>query len=351
LLLLKKILSVILAGMMVMSMAACSSGSTASAGTGAQAASSESADNTASAAAGTEAASSAGEAKSNSDITIGVILKTLSSEYWNRVANGVKKAEKELGVTVKLQGPTSETAYSEQSNMIETILSSGQIDALCLAPLQPDMVATKLKDATIPVLFVDTDAPYDKKVTFVGTSNEDAAKMGGEYIANLIGKGKKAVLIGGVQGDPTNEARMKGYREALEAGGVEVLGIQYANAEADQAVQVMENFMQRYPEIDAVLCNNDPMAMGAQRAAAQAGKADKIKFLGFDAGSAACESIVKGEETASVAQDAEEMGYQVVVNAVKAVKGEKVENRIVIPTSMVTAENAKEALEKRKAAQ
>lgn len=345
----KKLLAAIMGGMMVLSMAACSSGSGAA--SAAPAAASSEASTAASSEASTAVSSQAASGKSNSDITVGVILKTLSSEYWNRVANGVKKAQKELGVKVKLQGATSETAYSEQSNMIETMLSSGQVDAMCLAPLQPDMVATKLKDAKIPVLFVDTDAPYDKKVSFIGTSNEDAAKMGGDYVVKKIGKGKKAVLIGGVQGDPTNEARMKGYREALEAGGVEVLGVQYANAEADQAVQVMENFMQKYTQIDAVLCNNDPMAMGAQRAAAQAGKADKITFIGFDAGSAACQSIVDGKETASVAQDAEGMGYQVVVNAVKAIKGETVEKRITVPTSMVTSENAKDALAQRKAAQ
>lgn len=339
----KKILAAIMGGVLLFSMAACSSGSATPSGA---------AENTsASSTAASEAISGpAASQKSNSQITIGVILKTLSSEYWNRVANGVKKAQKELGVNVKLEGATSETAYSEQSNMIETMLSSGQVDALCLAPLQPDMVATKLKDCTVPVLFVDTDASYDKKVSFIGTSNEDAAKMGGEYIAKLIGKGKKAVLIGGVQGDPTNEARMKGYREALEAGGDTVLSVQYANAEANQAVTVMENFMQSYPEIDAVLSNNDPMAEGAQRAAAQAGKADKIKFLGFDAGSTACQSIIDGKQTASVAQDAEGMGYQVVVNAVKAVKGEQVEKRIVVPTSIVDSSNAKEALAKRKQA-
>lgn len=322
-----------------MSMAACGSSNSGASSAQASAAGGESS---------APASSAAASEKSNSDITVGVILKTLSSEYWNRVANGVKQAEKELGVTVKLEGPTSETAYNEQSNMIETMLSSGEADALCLAPLQPDMVATKLQEATVPVLFVDTDAPYDKKVTFIGTSNEEAAKMGGEYIAKLIGSGKKAVLIGGVQGDPTCEARMKGYREALEAGGVEVLGLQYANATADQAVKVMENFMQSYPEIDAVLCNNDDMAMGAQRAAAQAGKADKMKFMGFDANSTACQSILDGKETASVAQDPEQMGYQVVVNAVKAIKGETVEKSIAVPTQIITKENAKEALDKRK---
>lgn len=328
----RRILAAILGGAMVLSMAAC--GSTGGSSTAASAA----AESTAAGA----AASTAG--KGNSDITIGVILKTLSSEYWGYVAAGVKQAEKDLGIKVELQGPPSETSYNEQSNMIETTLSAGKADALVIAPLQPDMVVTKLQEATMPVLFVDTDAKYDKKVAFVGTSNETAAKTGGEYIAKLIGKGKKAVLIGGVQGDPTCEARMKGYREVLEASGIQVLGIQYANATADKAVQVMENFMQTYPQIDAVLCNNDDMAMGAQRAAAQAGRADKMKFLGFDGNATSVQSIIDGKETASVAQAPYDMGYQSVVNAVKAVKGEKVEKNIIVETKLIDSSNAKEYL-------
>ena len=333
----KKFLAVLLGGLMIFSMAACSKKSSK---TNATAAGSE--------INSTAASSGTNTSTSNSDITIGVVMKTLNSEYWNRLNSGVKKAGKELGIDVKVLGPTSETAYNEQSDMIENMLTSGDVDALCLAPLQADMVATKLKNATIPVLFFDTDAEYDKKVAFIGTSNYDAAKMGGEYIAKLIGKGKKAVLIGGIQGNPSGEARMKGYRDALEAGGVEVLGLQYANAVADQAVKVMENFMQSYPEIDAVLSNNDPMILGAQRAAAQAGRANKMKFLGFDGETTTCQSILDGKITASVAQNPEEIGYQAVVNAVKAVKGEKVEKSIPVPTEIITKENAQEALKKRK---
>ncbi|MCY1712707.1 sugar ABC transporter substrate-binding protein [Caproiciproducens galactitolivorans] len=328
----RRILAAILGGAMVLSMAAC--GSTGGSSTAASAA----AESTAASA----AASTAG--KGNSDITIGVILKTLSSEYWGYVAAGVKQAEKDLGIKVELQGPPSETSYNEQSNMIETTISAGKVDALVISPLQPDMVVTKLQDATMPILFVDTDAKYDKKVAFVGTSNETAAKTGGEYIAKLIGKGKKAVLIGGVQGDTTCEARMKGYKEALEANGIQVLGIQYANATADKAVQVMENFMQTYPQIDAVLCNNDDMAMGAQRAAAQAGRADKMKFMGFDGNATSVQSIIDGKETASVAQSPYDMGYQAVANAVKAVKGEKVEKNIIVETKLIDSSNAKEYL-------
>lgn len=318
---------------MVLSMAAC----------GSQGAESTAASTGADGAASTTAASAG---KSASDITISVILKTLSSEYWGYVGAGVKQAEKDLGVKVELQGPPSETSYNEQSNMIETTISAGKANAVVIAPLQPDMVVTKLKDATMPILFVDTDAKYDKKVAFIGTSNELAAKTGGEYIAKLLGKGKKAVLIGGVQGDTTCEARMKGYKEALEANGVQVLGVQYANATADKAVQVMENFMQTYPQIDAVLCNNDDMAMGAQRAAAQAGRADKMKFLGFDGNATSVQSIIDGKETASVAQSPYEMGYKAVETAVKAVKGEKVEPNIIVETKLIDSSNAKDYLDK-----
>ncbi|QEY34580.1 substrate-binding domain-containing protein [Caproiciproducens galactitolivorans] len=329
----KRILAALMGGIMVLSMAACSgsSGSSTAASTAGES---------------TAAKETASAGKDNSNITIGVILKTLSSEYWGYVAAGVKQAEKDLGVKVELQGPPSETSYNEQSNMIETTISAGKVNALVIAPLQPDMVVTKLQDATMPILFVDTDANYDKKVAFIGTSNEAAAKTGGEYIAKLIGKGKKAVLIGGVQGDTTCEARMKGYREGLEANGVEILGIQYANATADKAVQVMENFMQTYPQIDAVLCNNDDMAMGAQRAAAQAGRADKMKFMGFDGNATSVQSIIDGKETASVAQSPYDMGYQAVVNAVKAAKGETVEKNIIIETKLIDSSNAKEYLDK-----
>lgn len=316
----------------MVSVSACSSGSStttsAETNTGSQATSTASA-----------AASTGKSAKSNSQITVGVILKTLSSEYWQRCASGVKQAAKDQGCQLKLQGPPSETSYSEQSNEIETMLSSNQVDALCIAPLQPDMVVTKLQNATMPILFVDTDAKYDKKVTFIGTSNEGAAKTGAEYIGKLLGKGKKAVLIGGVQGDTTCEARMKGYKEGLEENGVQILDTQYANATTDKALQVMENYLQHFSQIDAVLCNNDDMAIGAQRACEQGGKTG-IKILGFDGNSTGAQNIIDGKTTASIAQSPYQMGYQAVVNAVKAVKGEPVEKQIIVKIQMITKDNA-----------
>ena len=324
----KKVLALVLTLVMILSLAACSSTATTAAP----------AETTAAAAETTAAAPAAGD-----DIKVGVVLKTLSSEYWGYVAAGVKAAAADLNVTVDLQGPPSETSFDEHINMVETMLSAGDYDALAIAPLQPDQITTALANATIPVLFVDTDAPYTKKVSFIGTGNEAAAKLGGEWAAKTVGSGKKAVLIAGVQGDTTSEARMAGYRAGLEAGGVEVIDIQYADGTADKAVAVMETFMQKYDQIDAVLCNNDDMAMGAARAAAQAGKSD-IVFIGFDGISSGVQAIIDGKESASVAQSPFMMGYAAVENAVKAAKGEAVEARIDTGAKVIDTTNAAEYL-------
>ncbi len=122
------------------------------------------------------------EKTASGDITVGVILKTLSSEYWGYVAAGVQAASKDLGVKVDLQGPASETAYDEQNNMIETMLSGG-VDAFVISPLQSDSVASVIGDVKIPVITVDTDAEIPGKVSFVGTGNDNAAYQGGLFAA------------------------------------------------------------------------------------------------------------------------------------------------------------------------
>lgn len=106
---------------------------------------------------------SAAEKTASEDITIGVILKTLSSEYWGYVAAGVQAASKDLGVKVDLQGPASETAYDEQNNMIEIMLSGG-VDAFVISPLQSESVASVIGAVNIPIITVDTDAEIAGKM-------------------------------------------------------------------------------------------------------------------------------------------------------------------------------------------
>ncbi|WP_077612866.1 sugar ABC transporter substrate-binding protein [Clostridium sp. Marseille-P2415] len=287
------------------------------------------------------------EQAASGDITVGVILKTLSSEYWGYVAAGVNAASKDLGVKVDLQGPASETAYDEQNNMIETMLSGG-VDAFVISPLQSESVASVIGDVNIPVITVDTDAEIPGKISFVGTGNENAAYQGGLFAAQKAGKGAKAVIIGGVEGNATSDARQAGFTKALEENGVEVVSVQYAQSNPDTAANVMENMITAQSgDIQIVCCHNDDTAAGASNALKQLGLNDII-IVGFDGNQSGVQNIIDGNITATCAQAAYSMGYQAVETAVKAVKGEPVEKFVDTGCEVISADNAKAYLEKLK---
>lgn len=298
------------------------------------------------------ASNGSGAASSDGDYNISVILKTTSAEYWQYVMAGAEAYGEEHGVSVEVKGPTSETAYDEQQNMIETDLNSGAYDALVIAPLQGDQVATLISGTETPILAVDTDIDAPEVISFIGTGNEEAAAQGGAAAVEAAKEAGweeiKAIEICGVQGDSTNTARYEGYKKGINEAGGEFLEdeTQYADAVADKAVTCMEAIMQTHPEGVAIICaNNDDMAMAAARAAKGNAAYENTIFLGFNGDRAACEAILAGEETMSVIQDAYGMGYKAVEAAVATLNGEEVDEFIDSGSGVVTAENAQERLD------
>lgn len=278
-----------------------------------------------------------------SGMKIGVILKTLSSEYWRYVSAGIQDAEEVYGCEILLQGPPSETSYDQQMQMIETALGTGDLDALVISPLQPDMVANAIADAKIPVIALDTKIPSDKALTFVGTGNEDAGYQGASYIADMLEEGDEVAIISGVQGDPTAEARMAGFKKAIEEKGLNLVATQFADAVAEKAVDAMQSILQTNPDVKAVFCNNDEMAVAANRAARQAGN-DQVLTLGFDGIKSGVEAIIEGNLTASIAQAPYEMGLISVEKAIVAAKGETLDEFYDTGTTNIDSNNASDYL-------
>lgn len=289
---------------------------------------------------------------SGGDYKISVILKTTSAEYWQYVKAGAEAYGEENGVSIEVKGPTSETAYDEQQNMIETALNSGAYDALVIAPLQGDQIATLIKGTEMPILAVDTNIDAPEVLSFIGTGNEEAAALGGKTAVEAAKEAGweeiKAIEICGVQGDSTNTARYEGYKKGINEAGGEFLEseTQYADAVADKAVTCMEAIMQTHPEGVAIICaNNDDMAMAAARAAKGNKAYENTIFLGFNGDRAACEAILAGNETMSVVQDAYGMGYKAAEAAVAALNGEELDEFIDSGTGVVTKENVQERLD------
>ena len=288
------------------------------------------------------------------DIKISFIMKTLSSEHWQFMKAGADQAAEDLGVTVDIKGPPSETSYDEQQNEIETDLAS-DYDAYCIAPLQSDLVANLISGQTKPIIAVDTMIDAPEVISFVGTGNEAAAKAGAiEAVAAAKEAGWteiNCIEIAGVQGDATNTARMNGYKAGIEEAGGTFLEdeVQYAEAVADKAVNSMEAIMQTHPEGVAIICaNNDDMAVAAARTALESGNEayKNTIFLGFDGQITACESILNGQLTMTAAQQAYDMGYLAVETAMKAAQGEEVDENVDSGTEIVTKDNAQERIDR-----
>ena len=283
------------------------------------------------------------------DYHIKVILKTLASEYWQYVGNGCKQAGEDLGVTVDVLGASSETAYDEQLSMIETTLSANDCDAMVVAPLQAETVATQIANTDLPIVAIDTAIDSDKVLSFVGFNNEELAAMGGKAAVEAAkNKGwDKITAIGimGVQGDSTSEARIAGFKQGIAEAGGEYLSAetQYADSVADKAVTCMEAIIQAHPEgVSIIVANNDDMAAGAARAAAAFPAYKNTIFVGIGGNLAGIDAILAGQETMTVAVDGYDVGYLGVQAAVDALNGKKLDEFIATDATVVTADNAAE---------
>lgn len=275
--------------------------------------------------------------------TVAVVLKTLSSEYWNYVKAGCEAAAKDLDINVTVVGPDAESNIAGQVTMIEEQLGQ-KIAAIVCAPNDGDAAAAALAKASVPVLFVDTDANLDSKTAFVGTGNEDAAALGGAYIAK-VDPTAKAVIIYGQEGDSTSNARRAGYKKALEAAGVTILAEQSGNNTTDGAKSTMEALLSRFPgQITAVLCHNDDTAIGAMNACKEAGVTG-IRIIGFDGNKSAVDLILTGDLEGTVAQQPYMMGYTAVQKALAAANGEKVDKYIPVDAKLITKENGQQYLD------
>ncbi len=275
--------------------------------------------------------------------TIAVNLKTLSSEYWQSVKSGCDAAAAELGVTIDVQGASAETEIAEQVAQLETQLA-GNPAAIIIAPLDGDAVIGVLQSSgyTGPVIFCDTDAAYEQKTTFVGTSNEEAAYSGGVYGVKLNGEKTGAVIIYGQEGDNTSNLRKAGYEKALSEAGLTPLAELSGNNTTDGATKVMEDLLNAYPDqINLVLCHNDDTAIGALNAIEAAGVTG-INVIGFDGNASAVELIAAGKLTATIAQQPVLMGNLSVKAATSAVNGEAIDARVVVDTVVIDAANAAE---------
>lgn len=178
---------------------------------------------------------------------------------------------------------------------------------------------------------------------YVGGNDKGAGKLEMEKAVEALGgKGSIAVLYGPM-GSDAQLIRKEGYDEVLaDYPDVKIVFEQTANWVTDEALKITENWLASGTGIDAIVSQNDSMAIGAAKAISDAGKTESIPVYGVDATPDGLDAIEKGTMSGSVSQDTAGMGRLSVQTIVKVLDGEAVEDEVLTQAIWVTKENVAE---------
>ena len=286
----------------------------------------------------------------SSDYTIGAILKTLINEHWQQMREGYLDAAEELGLEVEVSAASSESALTEQLDLVETMLSRNY-SALSVSPLAETNLVPALETAFargVPVVNVDDARITDIPNVYVGANHRTMAVLAAEYFADYFqGEGTVQVaLIEGMAGSSASIQRVEGFTETVaEADNLELVSSLPGNWDRVESLNAMESILQSNPNVRGVYAANDTMALGAMEAIINAGLEDQILVIGTDGVPAAQESIREGLMHGTVAAFPYEMGRIAVEVSLRLLEGQTVPAVVTSPMTLVTAENIDEYFE------
>lgn len=274
---------------------------------------------------------------------ITLITMDSTDQHWVAVDKGAKKAVEELGnIDYKWMAPDKKDD-AQQIERINNAIADGA-DAIVIAATGPDAVTATLEEAKangIKVVYVDSPANTEAYATFA-TDNQAAGRTAGEQmIKALEAAGKKDGKIGIVNVNSATTStvlREKGFREALEGKGYTLLPTQYGEGDAMKSQDIADNYIT--DGVVGIFGTNEGSTVGVGNAIKAYGQKD-IVGVGFDKSDAILSLVKEGWLYCTIVQNPETMGYEGIKAAVKAIKGEKIDNpNVDTGVSVVTKDNA-----------
>ena len=262
---------------------------------------------------------------------IGVSLSTLNNPFFVSIREGIEEGAGDDAETVISD---AQNDSSTQSNQVEDLITQG-VDLIIINPVDSTAIASsveKANEANIPVICVDRGTDSGEIVSFIASNNVEGGKLAGEYILEKVGENAEVVQLEGIPGASSTRERGEGFKEATD-GKINLVASQTANFDRAEGLTVMENLLQAHPDVKAVFCQNDEMALGASEAIKTSGK--DIVVVGFDGNEDAISAVEDGSLSATVAQKPKEMGKLAIETAIKYLKGETVDEQVDSPLELV----------------
>jgi ribose transport system substrate-binding protein len=272
--------------------------------------------------------------------TIAVFTKNQTNPYFQAVRVGADAAAKALNVKTLHYIPTKPDSIPEQMSQIEDVVVK-KPDAIVFTPVDYKALVPgveKINAANIPVVNITDRSSAGKFVAFVGADDYSTALETARYLLKTLNGKGNFIILEGVKGALTNTDRVRGFNDALkENPGAKLLASQPGNYQRLQALQVMENLLQSYPQIDGVLAANDAMAMGAVEALEGANRTARV--IGINGTKEAVDAIKAGKLLASGDYNGFLQGCIGTIIAARTLRKQPVVQEIVLKPTVVSKEN------------
>lgn len=229
-----------------------------------------------------------------------------------------------------------------QVEQIQELIDAG-VDAVFLCPVDWDIVTPVLEilqEAGIPVINIDTQVKEESLIkAYVGSDNRNAGYVCGDDLKKRCPQGGKILLLECPSMNSINE-RITGFEQAIANSGFEVLDRADVNGEKEKAKEAMEEFLDKYPKIDAVMCGNDRVALGALEAVQEFGR-EGIRIYGVDGSPDVKKEIAKADSpmTATGAQSPIRIGKEAAEIGIAILNGENFETTTYEDTFLIDKGN------------
>jgi ribose transport system substrate-binding protein len=283
-------------------------------------------------------------------LTIAVIPKGTTHEFWKSIHAGSIKAARELSspegqVEIIWKGPLREDDREQQIQVVEGFTSQG-VNGIVLAPLDNRALVRPVEEAKragLPTVIIDSALESIQIASFVATDNRKGGRLAAERMGQLLNGKGKVLLLRYQEGSASTQEREDGFVEELKAKypGVELISSdQYAGATRDTAKRASENLLNRFgDEVQGIFTPNESSTAGMLLALQDIGKAGKVTFIGFDTSETFTDAMRKKQLHGIVVQNPFNMGYLGVRTMVEHLQGKAIEKLVDTGVTMVTPDN------------
>ena len=257
-------------------------------------------------------------------LTIAVIPKGTSHEFWKSIHAGAIKAAKELSST------------------------GNEVEVIWKGPLREDDRALarpveEAKSAGVPTVIIDSALQSNSIVSFVATDNRRGGVLAADRLGELLGSKGKVILLRYAEGSASTTDREEGFLSEMKQKfpGIELISTdQYAGATRDTAKRSSENLLNRFgDDVQGIFTPNESSTAGMLSALQDIGKAGKLMFVGFDTSQMFIDAMRAKQLHGIVVQNPFNMGYLGVRTMVENLQGKTVEKRIDTGVNMITLDN------------